>query len=150
MHCAGVASAARDPVGAECRWAWCLPCGSQSIIPYFYVIFFGVLLGGQPYEPWAYLLRSFPIWCTSDGSGAGPVGQFVNRHAPSHADLLVPPTSSHGAVEFVSGPDLVAMQGCVRAVHRDRRDGHACHQKYGKDWDRYCTIVKYRIVPLVY
>ncbi len=77
-------------------------------------------------------------------------GSFVNRHAPSHADLLVPPTSSHGAVEFVSGPDLVAMQGCVRAVHRDRRDGHACHQKYGKDWDRYCTIVKYRIVPLVY
>lgn len=37
-----------------------------------------------------------------------------------------------------------------RAVHRDRRDGHACHQKYGKDWERYTKVVKYRIVPLVY
>lgn len=60
-------------------WAWCLPCGFESIIPYFYVVYFGVLL-----------------------------------------------------------------------VHRDRRDGHACHQKYGKDWELYTSIVKYRIVPLVY
>lgn len=28
-----------------CRWAWCLPCGFGSIIPYFYVIYFAVLLG---------------------------------------------------------------------------------------------------------
>jgi protein-S-isoprenylcysteine O-methyltransferase Ste14 len=25
-------------------WAWCLPCGFASIVPYFYVIYFGVLL----------------------------------------------------------------------------------------------------------
>ncbi len=25
-------------------WAWCLPCGTASIIPYFYVVYFGVLL----------------------------------------------------------------------------------------------------------
>lgn len=25
-------------------WAWCLPCGSGSIVPYFYVIYFAVLL----------------------------------------------------------------------------------------------------------
>jgi len=31
-------------------------------------------------------------------------------------------------------------------VHRDRRDNQACRQKYGKDWDRYCSIVKYRCV----
>ncbi|KAK9904927.1 hypothetical protein WJX75_005751 [Coccomyxa subellipsoidea] len=60
-------------------WAWCLPCGFDHIVPYFYVIYFGALL-----------------------------------------------------------------------VHRDLRDGHACALKYGKDWDRYCAIVKYRIVPLVY
>jgi hypothetical protein len=35
-------------------------------------------------------------------------------------------------------------------VHRDLRDEHACHLKYGKDWDKYCSIVKYRIVPLLY
>ena len=28
-----------------CRWAWCLPCGFNSIVPYFYVIYFGILLG---------------------------------------------------------------------------------------------------------
>ncbi len=37
-----------------------------------------------------------------------------------------------------------------RAVHRDLRDGHACQLKYGKDWDRYTALVKYRIVPLIY
>lgn len=28
-----------------CRWSWCLPCGFGSIVPYFYVIYFAVLLG---------------------------------------------------------------------------------------------------------
>jgi Delta14-sterol reductase len=60
-------------------WAWCLPTGFHSIIPYFYVAYFGALL-----------------------------------------------------------------------VHRDLRDEHACRDKYGKDWDKYCEHVKYRIVPLVY
>eukprot|EP00887_Chlorella_sp_A99_P002849 scaffold6.g2849.t1 len=60
-------------------WAWCLPTGFQSIVPYFYVIYFGALL-----------------------------------------------------------------------VHRDRRDDHACRLKYGRDWDKYCSIVRYRIVPLIY
>ena len=26
------------------RWSWCLPCGTGSIVPYFYVIYFAVLL----------------------------------------------------------------------------------------------------------
>lgn len=25
-------------------WAWCLPCGFQSPLPYFYVIYFAILL----------------------------------------------------------------------------------------------------------
>lgn len=25
-------------------WAWCLPCGLDDIVPYFYVIYFGILL----------------------------------------------------------------------------------------------------------
>ncbi|KAK9807643.1 hypothetical protein WJX72_005150 [[Myrmecia] bisecta] len=60
-------------------WAWCLPCGFHHIIPFFYVIYFGVLL-----------------------------------------------------------------------VHRERRDEHACRLKYGKDWGKYCSIVKYRIIPMLY
>ena len=25
-------------------WAWCLPCGFSSPIPYFYVVYFAILL----------------------------------------------------------------------------------------------------------
>jgi len=60
-------------------WAWCLPCGFGSIIPYFYVAYFGTLL-----------------------------------------------------------------------IHRELRDEHACKLKYGADWDKYCSIVKYRLIPYVY
>ena len=60
-------------------WAWCLPAGFGSVIPFFYVMYFGALL-----------------------------------------------------------------------VHRDRRDDAACRIKYGKDWDRYCKLVRYRIVPFIY
>ncbi|KAI8976037.1 ergosterol biosynthesis ERG4/ERG24 [Pilobolus umbonatus] len=59
--------------------AWCLPCGFNSIIPYFYCIYFAILL-----------------------------------------------------------------------IHRERRDNHKCQTKYGEDWDRYCSIVKYRIIPYIY
>lgn len=59
--------------------SWCLCCGFDHVIPYFYAIYFGVLL-----------------------------------------------------------------------VHRDLRDGEACEKKYGKDWDKYCSVVRYRLIPFVY
>ncbi|GAB5359846.1 hypothetical protein AAMO2058_000577100 [Amorphochlora amoebiformis] len=59
--------------------SWCLPCGFDSIIPYFYAIYFAGLL-----------------------------------------------------------------------IHREMRDEHNCKNKYGKDWDKYCKIVPWRIVPFLY
>jgi len=59
--------------------SWCLPCGFNHVIPYFYSIYFAILL-----------------------------------------------------------------------IHRAARDDHGCRIKYGKDWDTYCSIVKYQIVPYVY
>jgi protein-S-isoprenylcysteine O-methyltransferase Ste14 len=59
--------------------AWCMTAGTQDIIPYFYVIYFTILL-----------------------------------------------------------------------IHRDLRDDHNCHNKYGRDWDRYKKIVPYRIFPYLY
>ncbi|KAF2660781.1 ERG4/ERG24 ergosterol biosynthesis protein [Lophiostoma macrostomum CBS 122681] len=38
----------------------------------------------------------------------------------------------------------------VLLVHRERRDEEKCRRKYGKDWDRYCELVPYRIIPYVY
>jgi hypothetical protein len=34
-------------MGTLRRWAWCLPCGFDHIVPYFYVIYFGALLGAH-------------------------------------------------------------------------------------------------------
>ncbi|KAG0293594.1 erg24, C-14 sterol reductase [Dissophora globulifera] len=59
--------------------AWSLPCGLATPIPYFYPIYFAILL-----------------------------------------------------------------------IHRDLRDEEKCHKKYGKDWDKYCEIVRWRIIPYIY
>ncbi|KAF9099786.1 erg24, C-14 sterol reductase [Mortierella sp. GBA35] len=59
--------------------AWSLPCGLSSPLPYFYPIYFAVLL-----------------------------------------------------------------------IHRELRDEEKCHKKYGKDWEKYCETVRWRIIPYVY
>ncbi|KAJ3087182.1 hypothetical protein HK102_011654 [Quaeritorhiza haematococci] len=59
--------------------SWCLTTGFSSPIPYFYVIYFGLLL-----------------------------------------------------------------------THRELRDEHKCRAKYKGDWERYCKIVRWRMVPGVY
>jgi Delta14-sterol reductase len=38
----------------------------------------------------------------------------------------------------------------VLLVHRERRDDEKCQRKYGADWDKYKSIVKYRIIPGIY
>ncbi|KAJ3222950.1 erg24, C-14 sterol reductase [Clydaea vesicula] len=35
-------------------------------------------------------------------------------------------------------------------IHRAQRDDVKCREKYGKDWEKYCSIVKYKIIPYVY
>jgi len=35
-------------------------------------------------------------------------------------------------------------------THRCGRDFERCERKYGKDWERYCAIVKYRFIPGIY
>lgn len=60
-------------------WAWCLPTGFATPIPYFYVVYFAVLL-----------------------------------------------------------------------LHRERRDEAKCMAKYGEDWKRYTSVVRYRIIPGIY
>jgi protein-S-isoprenylcysteine O-methyltransferase Ste14 len=38
----------------------------------------------------------------------------------------------------------------ILLIHRERRDEAKCRRKYGADWDKYCSIVKSRIIPGVY
>lgn len=47
-------------------------------------------------------------------------------------------------------PHFYAFYFAALLLHRDRRDGASCAAKYGADWDRYCALVPWRIVPYVY
>ncbi|KAL4810699.1 ergosterol biosynthesis ERG4/ERG24 [Aspergillus unguis] len=38
----------------------------------------------------------------------------------------------------------------VLLLHRERRDEEKCKRKYGKDWDRYTSLVRSRIIPGIY
>lgn len=38
----------------------------------------------------------------------------------------------------------------ILLVHREHRDSKGCAEKYGADWDTYCTKVRWRILPGVY
>jgi Delta14-sterol reductase len=38
----------------------------------------------------------------------------------------------------------------ILLIHREMRDEEKCQKKYGKDWERYCELVPYRIIPYVY
>ncbi|RKP23271.1 ERG4/ERG24 ergosterol biosynthesis protein [Syncephalis pseudoplumigaleata] len=47
-------------------------------------------------------------------------------------------------------PYLYPIYFIVLLIHRERRDEHKCHLKYGADWRRYRRIVPWRIVPYIY
>ena len=38
----------------------------------------------------------------------------------------------------------------ILLIHREARDEEKCRKKYGKDWDRYTSIVKSKIIPGIY
>ena len=47
-------------------------------------------------------------------------------------------------------PFFYCLYFAVLLVHRAIRDDAACRHKYGADWDRYCSIVRYCLIPGVY
>ena len=47
-------------------------------------------------------------------------------------------------------PYFYAAYFALLLIHRDMRDDAACRAKYGRDWDRYCKLVPYRLIPYVY
>ena len=38
----------------------------------------------------------------------------------------------------------------ILLIHREMRDEAKCRRKYGADWEKYCEIVRWRILPGVY
>ena len=58
-------------------------------------------------------------------------------------------------VQSLPPPAPAAATGltCARppaARARAGRDEHLCRGKYGKDWDKYKSIVRYRLIPYIY
>ncbi|KAJ2934800.1 hypothetical protein H1R20_g2263, partial [Candolleomyces eurysporus] len=47
-------------------------------------------------------------------------------------------------------PYFYSMFFIVVLLHRCTRDFERCSRKYGKDWERYCEVVKYKYIPYVY
>ena len=58
------------------------------------------------------------------------------------------PTGGAGAAGVV--PFFYCIYFAALLAHRERRDEAACRAKYGADWDAYCRIVPWRIIPRVY
>jgi len=58
------------------------------------------------------------------------------------------PCGVAGALSVV--PYFYCLYFASLLIHRERRDEAACRLKYGGDWDRYCALVPWRIVPRVY
>ena len=56
----------------------------------------------------------------------------------------IPPYSSNVFAYFY------CLYFAVLLVHRALRDDHKCRNKYGKDWEKYCSLVRSRIIPGIY
>ncbi|XP_063241180.1 delta(14)-sterol reductase LBR-like isoform X2 [Bacillus rossius redtenbacheri] len=72
------------------------------------------------------------------------------RHPNYLGDLVM-----HFAMAGTCGLTLAlpyAVPLCLLAVllHRASRDGARCAHRYGSDWNRYCSVVKYKVIPYVY
>ena len=44
-------------------------------------------------------------------------------------------------------PYFYSIYFCILLIHRAWRDDHACHEKYGDDWERYKKKVPYVFIP---
>ncbi|KAI0181127.1 ERG4/ERG24 ergosterol biosynthesis protein [Hypoxylon sp. FL1284] len=79
--------------------------------------------------------------------------------------ILSAGTGAEGAVKALDGREMVqgpakywgmlftyfyVVYFAVLLVHRDGRDDEKCANKYGEDWEKYKSIVKYKIVPGIY
>lgn len=47
-------------------------------------------------------------------------------------------------------PYFYAIYFCILLVHRALRDDHACHEKYGEDWQAYKKQVPYMFIPGIF
>ncbi|KAH0830899.1 hypothetical protein AYO21_11545 [Fonsecaea monophora] len=81
----------------------------------------------------------------------GIAGYIINKYQN--------PVTGHVTREVVQGDArgwgmiftyFYVLYFAVLLVHREMRDEEKCRRKYGKDWERYCKRVRWRIIPGIY
>lgn len=94
----------RRPPSARCSWAWCLPTGFQSIIPYFYVIYFGVLLGAAAAASAAalpFMTQPCALRGAKGGGSACTLGIAADSQHPSHRPTPAAGLARTGAAALI-------------------------------------------------
>ena len=74
------------------------------------------------------------------------ISTYTYTHSTPHREYPNPPPTGFQALL----PFFYPVYFAVLLVHRSLRDDGHCRHKYGKDWDTYCALVPYRIVPYVF
>ncbi|XP_056419625.1 delta(14)-sterol reductase LBR [Hyla sarda] len=101
-----------------------------------------------PHDPRLSFLKTIPTSCGSQLLVSGWWG-FV-RHPNYLGDLIMAwawclPCGFNDLLPYFYGFFLTGL-----LLHRVSRVEHQCRLKYGRDWDKYCHLVPYRIIPYVY
>ncbi len=73
-----------------------------------------------------------------------------SRHFNYIGDILMALAWSLPTLFFTPVTYFYPIYFAILLIHRERRDNRHCAIKYGKDWDRYCEKVPWRIIPRIY
>lgn len=105
---------------------------------------------GDWFMSWSYVLPTALAGYLIDYSLNHPMSK-----APSNAVFFNKPYGKYAYPGEAKGYGMIftyffMVYFAVLLVHRERRDEEKCRRKYGKDWEKYCELVPWRIVPYVY
>ena len=73
-----------------------------------------------------------------------------SRHFNYVGDILMALSWSLPCLFESALPYFYPVYFAILLIHRERRDHGFCAKKYGRDWDRYCERVRWRIIPGLY
>jgi 7-dehydrocholesterol reductase len=74
----------------------------------------------------------------------------ITRHNNYTYEILTSAMWSAPGYKYGIMPFLYLIYIIILLVHRIYRDEDKCSKKYGKYWDEYCKIVKYRLIKGIY
>ena len=74
----------------------------------------------------------------------------ITRHNNYTYEILTSVMWSASGYKYGIMPFLYLIYIIILLVHRIYRDEDKCSKKYGKYWDEYCNIVKYRLIKGIY